>query len=275
MKRVENKLRGRSGATILFAILVFMLCILAGTGALTAAAANSGRYTHLKEDQKQYLSMSSAVKLLRGELSGKTFTAKAKVTDVTTTGAAPTRTVEWSDSTNHIEYESGLKDLLKTQLEELFRYGVYETLGTSIVITPGTDFNKPTTKPTEQPKTYIIDAGGNMYKVTAKMTVGPTETTGTPSTDLLDKDFCITIEFSFGTATNYATTLKLLATFADGAGKNGLKSNQISKTTVTDTTGGTTVTTVTTVTEYTLEVRWLEENTHVAAATEPSSGAGG
>lgn len=74
MKRVWEKLKSRDGASILFAILVFMLCILAGTAALTAAAANSGRYSHLREEQQKYLTVSSAAKLLRDEIAGMTVT---------------------------------------------------------------------------------------------------------------------------------------------------------------------------------------------------------
>ena len=75
MKRILNKLKSRQGTTILFALLVFLLCILAGTAALTAAAANAGRYTHLESDQQKYLSVSSATDLLRGQLSGQRFEA--------------------------------------------------------------------------------------------------------------------------------------------------------------------------------------------------------
>lgn len=71
MRRGWEKLKSRSGASILFAILVFMLCILAGTAALTAAAANTGRYTHLRAEQQKYLTVSSAAKLLRSQVAGK------------------------------------------------------------------------------------------------------------------------------------------------------------------------------------------------------------
>ena len=78
MKRIFNKLKNRQGVTILFALLVFLLCILAGTAALTAAASNAGRYTHLESDQQKYLSVSSAADLLRGQLSDQGFKAEIK-----------------------------------------------------------------------------------------------------------------------------------------------------------------------------------------------------
>lgn len=77
MKGVVRKLRSTRGASIIIALLVLLICITAGAAALTAAGANAGRYTHLRTDQQRYLAVSSAAKLMRSELSGKTFTASA------------------------------------------------------------------------------------------------------------------------------------------------------------------------------------------------------
>ena len=41
MKRISEKLKSRRGASMVFALLVFLLCLLAGTAALTAAFARS------------------------------------------------------------------------------------------------------------------------------------------------------------------------------------------------------------------------------------------
>lgn len=68
MKHLTQKLKSQRGASMLFALLVFLLCMLAGVAALTAAAANVGRYTHLEKEQRQYFSTSSALALLQSEL---------------------------------------------------------------------------------------------------------------------------------------------------------------------------------------------------------------
>ena len=68
MKHLTQKLKSQRGASMLFALLVFLLCMLAGTAALTAAAANVGRYAHLEDEQRQYFSTSSALALLQAEL---------------------------------------------------------------------------------------------------------------------------------------------------------------------------------------------------------------
>lgn len=97
MRRVWGKLKSSAGASILFAILVFMLCILAGTAALTAAAANSGRYTHLKAEQQAYLAVSSAAKLFRDEFVNSKYTATVE-------------TVKISNPTTVIDTKGDVKD---------------------------------------------------------------------------------------------------------------------------------------------------------------------
>lgn len=68
MKCVHKKLNSTRGASLIFALLIFMLCAFAGAAALTAAAANAGRFSHAEHDQQQYLSVASAMDLLRGEM---------------------------------------------------------------------------------------------------------------------------------------------------------------------------------------------------------------
>ena len=105
MKRICEKLKSSRGASILFAILVFMLCILAGTSALTAASANAGRYTHLEEDQRKYLSVASAIKMFKSEFAGKTFEASF----------THTKTESWYWKTG----DDGTKVLNETEKENL------------------------------------------------------------------------------------------------------------------------------------------------------------
>ncbi len=66
--RIWKKLHTSRGASMIFALAVFMLCILTGTAALTAASGNMGRYTHLEGEQQQYLSVASALELMSGQM---------------------------------------------------------------------------------------------------------------------------------------------------------------------------------------------------------------
>ncbi len=74
-----GKLKSRRGASIIIALLVLLICATAGAAALTAASANAGRYTHMRRDQQRYLAVSSAVKLVRSELAGQSFSSSAKM----------------------------------------------------------------------------------------------------------------------------------------------------------------------------------------------------
>lgn len=74
---VGDKLKSRRGASIIIALLVLLICVTAGTAALTAAGANAGRYTHMRADQQRYLAVASAARLVRSELCGGSFSAQA------------------------------------------------------------------------------------------------------------------------------------------------------------------------------------------------------
>lgn len=73
MRRARGKLKGTRGISLLLAISIFLLCALAGASALTAAATNSGRLTHMEYDQQKYLSTASAAELLRGNVLFESF----------------------------------------------------------------------------------------------------------------------------------------------------------------------------------------------------------
>lgn len=67
-RRFTQKISNRRGATLLIALLVFLIAVLSGTVALTMAASNAGRYAHEKDDQQAYLSAASAAKLILNKL---------------------------------------------------------------------------------------------------------------------------------------------------------------------------------------------------------------
>lgn len=53
----------------MIALVVFLLSSLAGVAVLTTATVNAGRYTHQLDDQQKYLSVSSAISLVKEELA--------------------------------------------------------------------------------------------------------------------------------------------------------------------------------------------------------------
>ncbi len=71
---MKNKLRLHNnracrGASVLIAILVFLLAAVSGTVALTMSASNAGRYAHERDDQQAYLYCASAAKMILSRLA--------------------------------------------------------------------------------------------------------------------------------------------------------------------------------------------------------------
>ena len=86
MSRIKRKLKSRAGASITFALLLFLVCAVVGSVVLAAGSAAAGRFSRLREMDARYYSVTSAASLLREKLSGQTVT-------VTTVKTTETRTV--------------------------------------------------------------------------------------------------------------------------------------------------------------------------------------
>lgn len=80
MKKIGEKLRSESGASILLALLFFLLCAMVGASVLMAAASNAGKSRSNREEQQKYLTLSSALQLVCDELTAAKYTAKYEVT---------------------------------------------------------------------------------------------------------------------------------------------------------------------------------------------------
>lgn len=82
MKKIREKLRSQSGASILLALLFFLLCAMVGASVLMAAASNAGKSRSSREEQQKYLTLSSALQLVCDELESASYTAKYTYTFV-------------------------------------------------------------------------------------------------------------------------------------------------------------------------------------------------
>lgn len=80
MTMLGKKLQSNRGMSILMGLLLLLVCATAGAAALTSAASNAGRYTHLRRDQQRYLTVASAARTVRDELCKGSYTA-TEVTD--------------------------------------------------------------------------------------------------------------------------------------------------------------------------------------------------
>ncbi len=84
--RIMNKLRSRSGASITFALLLFLVCSVLCAVIFAAATSASGRMSSLPESDQRYFAVASAAELLKKMLNGKTASiVRVEKTEITTT----------------------------------------------------------------------------------------------------------------------------------------------------------------------------------------------
>ena len=96
--KFKQKLISSKGASITFALLLFLVCAVVGSVVLAAGTAASGRFSKLAESDARYYSVTSAVDLLRDSFDGAT-ASKTEVTKtiLTETTVYPAETLS-SDS---------------------------------------------------------------------------------------------------------------------------------------------------------------------------------
>ena len=78
MNRLKEKLRSEGGASLLIALLVFLLCVLVAATVLAAAVSNAGRARSNRAEQQRYQTLSSAMRLICGELEKTEYAGKYK-----------------------------------------------------------------------------------------------------------------------------------------------------------------------------------------------------
>lgn len=69
---VRRKLKSKKGASVLFALLLFLICSVIGSVVLAAGTAASGRVSGLTESDRRYYAVTSAAELFRDALDGQT-----------------------------------------------------------------------------------------------------------------------------------------------------------------------------------------------------------
>ena len=89
MNRIRQKLTSQSGASITYALLLFLVCAVVSSVVLAAGTAASGRMSKSVENDQRYYAVTSAAELLKNQLDGKTWIRK-----VVTAGESSTTTLE-------------------------------------------------------------------------------------------------------------------------------------------------------------------------------------
>ena len=72
MNRILDKLRSGRGASITFALLLFLVCAVLSTVIVTTASTAAGRMSNMAEADQRYYSVTSACELLKELIHGKT-----------------------------------------------------------------------------------------------------------------------------------------------------------------------------------------------------------
>lgn len=71
MQEIKKKLSSRRGASLTFALLMFLVCAVVGSVVLTAGTAAAGRMSQIAEMDQRYYSVNSAARLLIDLLENK------------------------------------------------------------------------------------------------------------------------------------------------------------------------------------------------------------
>ena len=83
MNRIKNKLRSETGASITFALLLFLVCAIISSVVIVAATASGGRLSQLAETDQRYYAVNSAAELLRNVLEEQEVVVTIKTTTET------------------------------------------------------------------------------------------------------------------------------------------------------------------------------------------------
>lgn len=82
MEQLQRKLKSRRGAAILLALALLLLCMMVAASLLTAAVSNAGKVRSNKEEQQKYLVLSSALRLVCGELEKAEYRGRYRYTSI-------------------------------------------------------------------------------------------------------------------------------------------------------------------------------------------------
>ncbi len=76
MKRIHEKWNSARGASILTALLLLLVCMMVAASVLMAAASNAGKLRSNREEHQKYLTLSSALRLVCGEIEASSYVGR-------------------------------------------------------------------------------------------------------------------------------------------------------------------------------------------------------
>lgn len=127
MSRLKQKLKSEYGASILLALLFFLICGLVTAALLMSAVSNAGKIKNNEESHQKYLTVSSALEMVCEDLLSEPYVAKyhfmktphtTTVQDGDTETTITTYTYEYAQQEG--EYSCGMGKYLLDELDSLF-----------------------------------------------------------------------------------------------------------------------------------------------------------
>ena len=112
MKTLNRKLHSQHGASILLALLFLLVCMMAAASVLTAAVSNAGKIRSNYEEQQRYLALSSALRLVAGELEQAEYRGRYTVTQWT-------EILTETENRTSISIQTEMESLMKTSRKSL------------------------------------------------------------------------------------------------------------------------------------------------------------
>lgn len=79
MNAIKNKIRSRKGASITFALLIFLVCAIISGVVIVAGSTAAGRMSQIAQSDQRYYAVTSAAGLLRDEIDGMRVTVSYKL----------------------------------------------------------------------------------------------------------------------------------------------------------------------------------------------------
>lgn len=80
MNRIKAKLKSQTGASILIALMLFLVCAMVGSVVLSSAAGNADKMRNRRSEQQEYLSISSAARLIQNAMGTTVYSGRENYT---------------------------------------------------------------------------------------------------------------------------------------------------------------------------------------------------
>lgn len=106
MRKAAEKLKSSRGASLMMALLLFLVCAVVGSAVLTAGTAASGRMSKIAESDQRYYSVNSAASLLIDLYKDQTVTIKTTIGDDPTNPTYTIQGIEYTADTLPTSFDS-------------------------------------------------------------------------------------------------------------------------------------------------------------------------